>query len=88
MSDIAHLARAAAERGQRLQKEILELVQGHQSDRQLPNFNIERAASLIGVSTSTLRAYERQEKIPKARVVPAGSVDRRHSVGSCNNHRW
>ena len=77
---IDHLDRicdAAAGRGEQIQRKILEhLGHGHQQ-KTLPDFTIQRAAELLGVSISRIRALEGSERFPPPRARQAGAIQQR-----------
>src|SRR5918996_919777 len=75
--DFKTLCRNAAERGEQMQKRLLDTLGARHNIKTLPEFGIERAAELAGCTANHIRNLEAREEIPKARTIKAGSTDRR-----------
>ena len=77
MADFERLCGSAAERGRKIVTSLMDQLGKRYNDRALPDFYIEKAATLLGVSASQIRALERNKKIPEPRKESAGSLQRR-----------
>jgi chromosome partitioning protein len=71
------LCRHAAERGEQMQKRLLEALGARHQEKTLPAFGIERAAQLVGCTANHIRNLEMRGDLPQPRTVEAGSILRR-----------
>jgi len=71
------LCRHAAERGEQMQKRLLDALGARHQDKALPEFGIERAAQLAGCTANHIRNLESRGDLPQPRTVEAGSIQRR-----------
>lgn len=68
---------AAADRGEQIQQRILEHLEHGHAHKSLPDFSIQRAAELLGVSSSQIRALEAKGHFPEPRTRRAGAITQR-----------
>ncbi len=76
-ANLDQICDAAADRGEQIQRKILEHLGHTHHQKTLPDFTIQRAATLLRVSISQIRALEANGKFPKSRTRPSGAVTQR-----------
>lgn len=68
---------AAADRGEQIQRKILEHLGHTFNQKGLPDFTIQRAAELLSISISHLRSLETSGRFPKPRIRQSGAIQQR-----------
>ncbi|MFO1431764.1 MAG: AAA family ATPase [Candidatus Competibacteraceae bacterium] len=76
-ANLDRICDAAAERGEQIQRRILEHLEHGHANKTLPDFTIQRAADLLGVSISQVRTLETSGRLPSARTRQAGTIAQR-----------
>ncbi len=76
-ANLDRICDAAADRGEQIQRRILEHLEHGHASKTLPDFTIQRAAELLGVSISQIRALEASGRLPPARMRQAGTIAQR-----------
>lgn len=71
------LCRNAAERGEQMQRRLLEGLGARHTEKVLPEFGIERAAQLAGCTANHIRNLEARGDLPEPRTIESGSIQRR-----------
>lgn len=77
IANLDQICDAAADRGEQLQRKILEHLGHTHLQKTLPDFTIQRAAELIGVSASQIRALETNGRFPEPRTRLSGAISQR-----------
>jgi chromosome partitioning protein len=78
MSDnLDRICDAAADRGEQIQRKILDHLGHTFNQKALPDFTIQRAAELLGISISQIRALEAAGRFPKPRTRQSGAIQQR-----------
>ena len=67
----------AADRGEQMQKRLLEALAARHQEKTLPDFGIERVAQLVGCAANHIRNLEARGDLPQPRIVQSGSIQRR-----------
>ncbi|MEE4380333.1 MAG: AAA family ATPase [Candidatus Competibacteraceae bacterium] len=68
---------AAADRGEEIQRKILDHLGHTFGQKSLPDFTIQKAAELLGISISQIRALESAGRFPKPRTRQSGAIRQR-----------
>ena len=76
-ANLDRICDAAADRGEQIQRRILEHLEHGHASKTLPDFTMQRAAELLGISISQVRALEASGRLPPARLRQVGTVAQR-----------